>query len=149
MWRWWKHAVSIKSLQWNIYRLLGTNKVNIIVFTKPTPVETRPAQRAVRVRAPGEARREEDEAHLRSMLDRLKTLEAIAEAREPIDSNDQLQKRILEDMRVLRRDVNTILEDHSQSDRRQDGEQDPFTFCLLYTSPSPRDQRGSRMPSSA
>ena len=22
-------------------------------------------------------------------------------------------------------------------------------FCLLYTSPSPRDQRGSRMPSSA
>ena len=25
---------------------------------------------------------------------------------------------------------------------------DPWT-CLLYTSPSPRDQRGSRMPSSA
>ena len=25
----------------------------------------------------------------------------------------------------------------------------PSTFCLLYTSPSPRDQRGSRMPSSA
>ena len=25
----------------------------------------------------------------------------------------------------------------------------PFTPCLLYTSPSPRDQRGSRMPSSA
>ena len=24
-----------------------------------------------------------------------------------------------------------------------------FWFCLLYTSPSPRDQRGSRMPSSA
>ena len=24
-----------------------------------------------------------------------------------------------------------------------------FTSCLLYTSPSPRDQRGSRMPSSA
>ena len=24
-----------------------------------------------------------------------------------------------------------------------------FVFCLLYTSPSPRDQRGSRMPSSA
>ena len=24
-----------------------------------------------------------------------------------------------------------------------------FAFCLLYTSPSPRDQRGSRMPSSA
>ena len=25
----------------------------------------------------------------------------------------------------------------------------PSIFCLLYTSPSPRDQRGSRMPSSA
>ena len=25
----------------------------------------------------------------------------------------------------------------------------PFSACLLYTSPSPRDQRGSRMPSSA
>ena len=25
----------------------------------------------------------------------------------------------------------------------------PFESCLLYTSPSPRDQRGSRMPSSA
>ena len=24
-----------------------------------------------------------------------------------------------------------------------------YTACLLYTSPSPRDQRGSRMPSSA
>ena len=27
--------------------------------------------------------------------------------------------------------------------------QDPDVVCLLYTSPSPRDQRGSRMPSSA
>ena len=26
---------------------------------------------------------------------------------------------------------------------------DQFKICLLYTSPSPRDQRGSRMPSSA
>ena len=28
-------------------------------------------------------------------------------------------------------------------------EQGEFIACLLYTSPSPRDQRGSRMPSSA
>ena len=27
--------------------------------------------------------------------------------------------------------------------------EDPFKFCLLYTSPSPRDKRQSRMPSSA
>ena len=81
---------------------------NILHETDPF-VETRPAQRAVRVREPGETRREEDEAHLRSVLDRLTTLEAIAEAREAINSNDQLQQRILDDMRVLRRDVNTIL----------------------------------------
>ena len=28
-------------------------------------------------------------------------------------------------------------------------EMQPGMHCLLYTSPSPRDQRGSRMPSSA
>ena len=30
-----------------------------------------------------------------------------------------------------------------------DGDFANTNFCLLYTSPSPRDQRGSRMPSSA
>ena len=30
-----------------------------------------------------------------------------------------------------------------------DEDDDEALFCLLYTSPSPRDQRGSRMPSSA
>ena len=30
-----------------------------------------------------------------------------------------------------------------------DLESEVTTSCLLYTSPSPRDQRGSRMPSSA
>ena len=43
------------------------------------------------------------------------------------------------------------------SDRDDDGDNDvvvlvgpgPVVDCLLYTSPSPRDQRGSRMPSSA
>ena len=29
------------------------------------------------------------------------------------------------------------------------GELERVAYCLLYTSPSPRDQRGSRMPSSA
>ena len=32
---------------------------------------------------------------------------------------------------------------------RRAGNITAFHFCLLYTSPSPRDQRGSRMPSSA
>ena len=30
-----------------------------------------------------------------------------------------------------------------------EGKGDAVITCLLYTSPSPRDQRGSRMPSSA
>ena len=33
--------------------------------------------------------------------------------------------------------------------RRADGHLALLQDCLLYTSPSPRDQRGSRMPSSA
>ena len=33
--------------------------------------------------------------------------------------------------------------------RWRDEQFERFEFCLLYTSPSPRDQRGSRMPSSA
>ena len=41
----------------------------------------------------------------------------------------------------------------SDISERADAEGDLATFryesCLLYTSPSPRDQRGSRMPSSA
>ena len=36
----------------------------------------------------------------------------------------------------------------SGTDVNGDGQGDGI-FCLLYTSPSPRDQRGSRMPSSA
>ena len=36
-----------------------------------------------------------------------------------------------------------------QPHRRGAGEQTELYNCLLYTSPSPRDQRGSRMPSSA
>ena len=35
-----------------------------------------------------------------------------------------------------------------QTKKMRDNDEDP-RICLLYTSPSPRDQRGSRMPSSA
>ena len=37
----------------------------------------------------------------------------------------------------------------SKLGEREDDEQELLEDCLLYTSPSPRDQRGSRMPSSA
>ena len=47
---------------------------------------------------------------------------------------------------VLRREAGACRAEHMTVHR------EPFPrshFCLLYTSPSPRDQRGSRMPSSA
>ena len=60
--------------------------------------------------------------------------------------------------RTLKRDVKLIL-DESDSygvemglqlvDAAGEGEVTLVSICLLYTSPSPRDQRGSRMPSSA
>ena len=39
---------------------------------------------------------------------------------------------------------NAYIEDADSGELRR-----PHHICLLYTSPSPRDQRGSRMPSSA
>ena len=38
---------------------------------------------------------------------------------------------------------------HKQKYRIIDFKRNKANICLLYTSPSPRDQRGSRMPSSA
>ena len=49
----------------------------------------------------------------------------------------------------FRRGVSLLI-DREAIAARTDGARDPATsLCLLYTSPSPRDQRGSRMPSSA
>ena len=45
-------------------------------------------------------------------------------------------------------DGHTILGDET-TDQLTVGATSTFNACLLYTSPSPRDQRGSRMPSSA
>ena len=56
-------------------------------------------------------------------------------------------------LRMLKRhsDALAIAENlHSnQSTPKQELSSDILRYCLLYTSPSPRDQRGSRMPSSA
>ena len=43
----------------------------------------------------------------------------------------------------------TVTADLSQFVLRPFDTSTTFANCLLYTSPSPRDQRGSRMPSSA
>ena len=49
--------------------------------------------------------------------------------------------------------INTYLIEKRRLDKELQAEQEvierKFRDCLLYTSPSPRDQRGSRMPSSA
>ena len=41
------------------------------------------------------------------------------------------------------------LEQYNDDDGLTTESDDDANSCLLYTSPSPRDQRGSRMPSSA
>ena len=48
---------------------------------------------------------------------------------------------------LIRRDDVIRLRDRLLSIQKMD--KDQLKACLLYTSPSPRDQRGSRMPSSA
>ena len=42
-----------------------------------------------------------------------------------------------------------MIKPHNDKTTPRNGETAPRNGCLLYTSPSPRDQRGSRMPSSA
>ena len=51
---------------------------------------------------------------------------------------DQVMKEILLESRKLAQQAHVVLKQSAQ-----------IHACLLYTSPSPRDQRGSRMPSSA
>ena len=52
------------------------------------------------------------------------------------------------DNATVNEDTTNAVVDVQANDNDPDG--DPLTTtCLLYTSPSPRDQRGSRMPSSA
>ena len=46
-------------------------------------------------------------------------------------------------------EMREVMEEMSPDDRARLFEELPAKVCLLYTSPSPRDQRGSRMPSSA
>ena len=52
---------------------------------------------------------------------------------------DGLNKKLINEMK----NVNEIKPEFKYSDDTR------FDFCLLYTSPSPRDKRQSRMPSSA
>ena len=62
-------------------------------------------------------------------------------------------KEIIQDILAVEVDLggpvfSILVVDDNSKDRTQEIVRD-IIFCLLYTSPSPRDQRGSRMPSSA
>ena len=57
---------------------------------------------------------------------------------------DEKAKTLLEERDAIRMRIPNILHDAVPVGADEGG-----NTCLLYTSPSPRDQRGSRMPSSA
>ena len=66
----------------------------------------------------------------------------------------ETQQRLLSDLQftpsLAECSLNAV--EFSSFDRNADGREESLRYswsCLLYTSPSPRDQRGSRMPSSA
>ena len=58
------------------------------------------------------------------------------------DIESLIEQERFAEVRVAFEDADTFIADQSLSRRL-------LSSCLLYTSPSPRDQRGSRMPSSA
>ena len=51
--------------------------------------------------------------------------------------------------RVFRRDESPVLRLNEEEANALVGDPEAFDDCLLYTSPSPRDPKTSRMPSSA
>ena len=58
-------------------------------------------------------------------------------------NGQQFVKDFLINGKILRVYINDFEEDHEDWERLR------YHTCLLYTSPSPRDKRQSRMPSSA
>ena len=73
----------------------------------------------------------------------------------PMDASFSYQKAFKNlDYNALKKDLNELMTDSQDWWPADYGHYGPFFIrmtwhCLLYTSPSPRDQRGSRMPSSA
>ena len=62
---------------------------------------------------------------------------------EPLAKDDKDLKSLEADYARLSDEAQRLISERIQL------ENDLANVCLLYTSPSPRDQRGSRMPSSA
>ena len=95
-----------------------------------------------RARAASRARDEAQDAKRRKMREDLERRERRAAAGKT--EEEEAKERLRVELARLRRDFKT-------RKRAYDAETaaERASACLLYTSPSPRDQRGSRMPSSA
>ena len=64
-----------------------------------------------------------------------------------IEKSDLVEQKSSKTIELNKKDERDIAKRLEQTLDQLESDQDGF--CLLYTSPSPRDQRGSRMPSSA
>ena len=105
---------------------------------------------------------EESDDTLRAMNGLAGALRSLGETYEDVQESRTLRERVLKFRRKMHGDahektlsaVNNLavvcnqLGEHKKAIELYNGVLDAYT-CLLYTSPSPRDQRGSRMPSSA
>ena len=60
-----------------------------------------------------------------------------------------MAERLFEELGLNKREAKEIVEQFFEEIRLSLEQNEQVKFCLLYTSPSPRDQRGSRLPASA
>ena len=66
----------------------------------------------------------------------------------PGDVQIQIDRQEFTEDKLIKQQMDDVIEVDEDGPDDDDNAPD-VTICLLYTSPSPRDQRGSRMPSSA
>ena len=73
-----------------------------------------------------------------------------AEGRQKLADREADYKQRERDLKDMKKNTKAAVDDDVNDDLVDtDGDGVADGTCLLYTSPSPRDQRGSRMPSSA
>ena len=84
---------------------------------------------------------------LKDLEDKIRAQDA---AKEKVDLEEKLadQKKALEDAET-EKEKETAQKAHDDLEKQLKDLEDKIRACLLYTSPSPRDKRQSRMPSSA
>ena len=87
----------------------------------------------------------------RSLEKSSRELKALRKIIEKYKDDPKGKKRMMKKMQKYWRSNLSIVQgmDAKPTDYMKDLEEDLAKVCLLYTSPSPRDKRQSRMPSSA